>query len=33
MNHQKITSDYLEILYQRYYANNIERQLELDLVN
>lgn len=30
MNNKNITSDGLEILYQRYYANNIERQLELE---
>ncbi len=30
MNHKKTTSDGLEILYQRYYKNNPERQLELE---
>jgi ribosome-binding protein aMBF1 (putative translation factor) len=30
MNNKKITSDGLEILYERYYANNPERQLELE---
>lgn len=30
MNNKNIISDGLEILYQRYYENNIERQLELE---
>ena len=30
MNNKKTTSDGLEILYQRYYQNNPERQLELE---
>ncbi len=30
MNHKKITSDGLKILYQRYYKNNPQRQLELE---
>ncbi len=30
MNHKKTTSDGLKILYQRYYKNNPQRQLELE---
>ena len=30
MNHPNMTNDGLQILYNRYYKNNLERQLELE---